>query len=82
MEGLIPFVIHAIKKNRQQSMYRCLSDGSRCGGSVRAPMISNEGSSHHRRTRSEFPPATSAADGDENFAEWRNRRACDPSVVP
>ncbi|KAF3323294.1 hypothetical protein FCM35_KLT12025 [Carex littledalei] len=60
MEGLIPFVIHALKKNREKSQYRCLSNGSH-GGSRKKPLIGewdlvDEGSSHHRRARSEFPP--------------------------
>ncbi|KAF3323293.1 hypothetical protein FCM35_KLT12024 [Carex littledalei] len=59
MEGLIPFVIHALKKNREKSQYRRLSNGSH-GGS-RKPLIRewdsvDEGSSHHRRAQSEFPP--------------------------
>ncbi|KAK1417554.1 hypothetical protein QVD17_26683 [Tagetes erecta] len=51
MEGLIPFVMHVMKKQRLHNSYRSLSasyhllDGS----------VSAEGSSH-RRTRSEFQP--------------------------
>lgn len=63
MEGLIPFVIHAIKKSRTRAKYCSLSDDSR-GGSGRVPRVDempNDGSSHHRRTRSEFhPPPVSA----------------------
>ncbi|KAL0907109.1 hypothetical protein M5K25_025652 [Dendrobium thyrsiflorum] len=63
MEGLIPFVIHAFKKNRSRATYRCLSNGSSGGGLSTKPMMdwaAQDGSSHHRRTRSEFPAPASA----------------------
>ncbi|GJR97111.1 hypothetical protein Tco_0269285 [Tanacetum coccineum] len=50
MEGLIPLLMHAMKKHRLQSSYRSLSTSYHLlDGSV------TEGSSH-RRTRSEFQP--------------------------
>ncbi|KAI3774667.1 hypothetical protein L1987_49226 [Smallanthus sonchifolius] len=53
MEGLIPFVMHAMKKHRLHNSYRSLSASYHLlDGSVAA-----EGSSH-RRTRSEFQPPT------------------------
>ncbi|GJX95814.1 hypothetical protein Tco_0351612 [Tanacetum coccineum] len=52
MEGLIPLLMHAMKKHRLQSSYRSLSASYHLlDGSV------TEGSSH-RRTRSEFQPPT------------------------
>ncbi|KAF8081749.1 hypothetical protein N665_0868s0005, partial [Sinapis alba] len=50
MEGLIPYLIHAIKKHHR---YRSMSVGSSC--SYRPLMMGQEGSSH-RRTRSEYKP--------------------------
>ncbi|KAF5182130.1 hypothetical protein FRX31_028286 [Thalictrum thalictroides] len=62
MDGLIPFLFHAIKKQKGGSRrnYRSLSDQ---GGSTRSYhlLIGNSGSlegSSHRRTRSEFQPPT------------------------
>ncbi|KAK8943709.1 hypothetical protein KSP40_PGU007794 [Platanthera guangdongensis] len=64
MEGLIPFLFHAFKKNRRdRGTYRSLSDASSGGGSRKELMLdwaAQEGSSHHRRTRSDFPPASMA----------------------
>ncbi|EOA33039.1 hypothetical protein CARUB_v10016371mg [Capsella rubella] len=61
MEGLIPYLIHAIKKdhNRDHQMYRSMSVGS--SRSYRPLMMGQEGSSSaqgssHRRTRSEYNP--------------------------
>ncbi|KAJ1697464.1 hypothetical protein LUZ63_005976 [Rhynchospora breviuscula] len=84
MEGLIPFVIHAIKKSREKSGYRCLSNGSH--GGARKPLIgewdsADEGSSHHRRTRSEFPPIGSDFfSPEQRMAPSRSLRE-DPSSV-
>ncbi|KAJ0522296.1 hypothetical protein HanIR_Chr10g0481071 [Helianthus annuus] len=53
MEGLIPFVMHAMKKHKPHNSYRSLSARYHLlEGSVAA-----EGSSH-RCTRSEFQPPT------------------------
>ncbi|XP_010487907.1 PREDICTED: uncharacterized protein LOC104765832 [Camelina sativa] len=61
MEGLIPYLIHAIKKdhNRAHQMYRSMSVGS--SRSYRPLMMGQEGSSSvqgssHRRTKSEYNP--------------------------
>ncbi|KAH7665326.1 hypothetical protein IHE45_13G026900 [Dioscorea alata] len=61
MEGLIPYVIHAFKKSKERSKYRCLSTGS---GSQRGMMQdwSQEGSSKHRRTQSDMPPRNIGSD--------------------
>ncbi|XP_058081332.1 uncharacterized protein LOC131229400 [Magnolia sinica] len=68
MEGLIPYVLHALKKKKQHKNYRRLSEGSSRGS--RLPLtervVSFEGSSH-RRTRSDFQTPTS------NFMELKNR---------
>lgn len=62
MEGLIPFLLHALKKQNGQKSYRGLR--SRSEGSSRSyhqllqePDYPTEGSSH-RRTQSEFQPAS------------------------
>ncbi|KAJ0973698.1 hypothetical protein J5N97_015663 [Dioscorea zingiberensis] len=57
MEGLIPLVIHAIKRSRDRSKYRCLSRGdiASCG---RISDWSHDYSSGHRRTGPELPQRT------------------------
>ncbi|KAI9180716.1 hypothetical protein LWI28_007467 [Acer negundo] len=58
MEGLIPYLIHAMKKQRPQHSYKSFSMGS-----TRSYHLLNEGDavdgSSHRRTRSDFQPPTS-----------------------
>lgn len=61
MEGLIPYLIHAIKKDHkpQHQTYRSMSVGS--SRSYRPLMMGQEGSSSvqgssHRRTRSDYNP--------------------------
>ncbi|KAL1197662.1 hypothetical protein V5N11_012320 [Cardamine amara subsp. amara] len=61
MDGLIPYLIHAIKKDHkpEHKMYRSMSVGS--SRSYRPLMMGQEGSSSfqgssHRRTRSEYKP--------------------------
>ncbi|KAJ8465706.1 hypothetical protein OPV22_028258 [Ensete ventricosum] len=62
MEGLIPFVIHAIKRRRDRSSYRCLSRGTRSlsmdhlpdhEGEAEAPASKFGHDSSYRRSRSE-----------------------------
>ncbi|KAK4340164.1 hypothetical protein RND71_041626 [Anisodus tanguticus] len=59
MEGLIPFLFHAMKKQKpNNNSFRCLSDTSNRSYHMLVGADSVEGSSH-RRTRSEFqPPVT------------------------
>ncbi|OIT08596.1 PREDICTED: uncharacterized protein LOC109230867 [Nicotiana attenuata] len=59
MEGLIPFLLHAMKKQKpHHNTFRCLSDTSNRSYHMLVGADSIEGSSH-RRTRSEFqPPVT------------------------
>ncbi|OMO73877.1 hypothetical protein CCACVL1_17090 [Corchorus capsularis] len=62
MEGLIPFLIHAMRKQKPHHHYRSISVGSSTSRSYHLLMgqsqaESVEGSSH-RRTRSEFQPPT------------------------
>ncbi|CAN4112100.1 unnamed protein product [Withania somnifera] len=59
MEGLIPFFLHAMKKQKpHHNSFRCLSDTSNRSYHMLIGGDSIEGSSH-RRTRSEFqPPVT------------------------
>ncbi|KAL6270617.1 hypothetical protein ACE6H2_027528 [Prunus campanulata] len=63
MEGLIPFLLHALKKQRPQHRYRSFSQSNSSNRSYHLLMSgqdSLEGSSH-RRTRSEFQPPVSTA---------------------
>ncbi|KAK8508969.1 hypothetical protein V6N13_130722 [Hibiscus sabdariffa] len=61
MEGLIPYLVHAMKKQKPRHHYRSASVGSSRSYHLlmgQSQPESVEGSSH-RRTRSEFqPPAT------------------------
>ncbi|XP_028125861.1 uncharacterized protein LOC114322697 [Camellia sinensis] len=57
MEGLIPMLINALKKQRPHHAYRGLSEGSNRSYHLLMAPDSREGSSH-RRTRSEFQPPT------------------------
>ncbi|GMI88299.1 hypothetical protein HRI_002499200 [Hibiscus trionum] len=60
MEGLIPYLIHAMRKQKPTHRYRSMSVGSSRGYHLlmgQSPAESVEGSSH-RRTRSEFQPPT------------------------
>ncbi|KAK1385720.1 Beta-D-xylosidase [Heracleum sosnowskyi] len=52
MEGLIPFLIHTIKKQKSHNKYRSLSDNSNRSYHILMGANSVEGSSH-RRTRSD-----------------------------
>lgn len=70
MEGLIPFLIHAMKKQRPQNSYRCLSENSTTTRSYHLLLggsDSVEGSSH-RRTRSDFQPRSTV-----DFSSEANR---------
>ncbi|XP_059644266.1 uncharacterized protein LOC132286025 [Cornus florida] len=57
MEGLIPFLLHTLKKQKPHNSYRCLSDSSNRSYHMLIGLDSLDGSSH-RRTRSEFVPLT------------------------
>ncbi|PSS29269.1 AT-hook motif nuclear-localized protein [Actinidia chinensis var. chinensis] len=59
MEGLIPMLVHALKKQKPHHSFRCLSEGSnRSYHKLIEPQDSVSGSSHNRRTWSEFKPST------------------------
>eukprot|EP00257_Ricinus_communis_P020591 XP_015579855.1 probable beta-D-xylosidase 5 isoform X2 [Ricinus communis] len=57
MEGLIPYLLHAIRKQKPQNSYRSFSVGSSRSYHLLTGADSFSGSSH-RRTRSEFQPPT------------------------
>ncbi|KAI6678178.1 hypothetical protein NL676_038974 [Syzygium grande] len=59
MEGLIPYVIRSIRKQRLYNSYRCLSDGSTRSYHLLAGGDSLDGSAH-RRTQSELPQPPAA----------------------
>ncbi|KAM1002982.1 hypothetical protein ACFX2I_003371 [Malus domestica] len=61
MEGLIPFLLHAIKKQRPQHKFRSFSVSESNSNRSYHLLISGQDSlegSSHRRTRSEFQPPT------------------------
>ena len=69
MEGLLPMLVHALKKQKPHHSFRCLSEGSnRSYHMLIGPQDSVNGSSHHRRTRSEFKPSTADHFLDQRFA--------------
>ncbi|PWA62450.1 hypothetical protein CTI12_AA363920 [Artemisia annua] len=76
MEGLIPFLLHAMKKPRPHNNYRSVSVGSTrsyhvlVGGDANSTV---EGSSH-RRTKSEFKAPTT------DFLEQRSGFGCMPQA--
>ncbi|CAO2842063.1 unnamed protein product [Amaranthus hypochondriacus] len=58
MEGLIPYLVRAIKRqNLHKHSYRSMSDSSRRSYHLLGAIDSFNGSSH-RRTQSEFQPPT------------------------
>nr|GEY36711.1 hypothetical protein [Tanacetum cinerariifolium] len=77
MEGLIPFLVHAMKKQRPHNSYRSVSVGSSrsyhvlVGGDANSSTV--EGSSH-RRTKSEFKAPTT------DFLEQRSGFGCMPQT--
>lgn len=67
MEGLIPFLLHAMKKQKPHHTYRSLSEGStRSYHLLNAAAADSLSGSSHRRTRSEFQPPSI------EFAEQRS----------
>jgi hypothetical protein len=56
MEGLIPYLLHAIKKQKPGNNYRRLSEGSTRSYHLLNTAADSLGGSSHRRTRSEFLP--------------------------
>lgn len=76
MEGLIPYLLHAIKKQRPQHPYRCLSDSStRSYHLLHDGDKSTEGGSSHKRTRSEFRVPAVVATLDNLFCTKSCSRA-------
>ncbi|XP_020086140.1 uncharacterized protein LOC109708729 [Ananas comosus] len=60
MEGLIPYVIHAIKRRRERSRYRSLSvaEGSSRGGGSRRPLVAAAaGPAEWAKEEEEWTPA-------------------------
>lgn len=77
MEGLIPFLIHAMKKQKPGHHYRSMSVGSSRGYHLlmgQSQPESVEGSSH-RRTRSEFQPPTLEFTEQRSGLEFLSPRA-------
>ncbi|KAI3445886.1 hypothetical protein Pfo_002551 [Paulownia fortunei] len=84
MEGLIPFLLHAMKKQRPQNAYRCLSENS-TGRSYHLLLAGDsvEGSPH-RWTRSDFQPPTPVdyLSGSENLTHAKSFVARGPAASP
>ncbi|KAI3707968.1 hypothetical protein L2E82_36938 [Cichorium intybus] len=72
MEGLIPFLMHAMKKQRPQNNYRSVSVGSTRSYHVLVGADATVDGSSHRRTRSEFQSPTA------DFPEQRSGFGCIP----
>lgn len=72
MEGLIPFLVHAIKKPKPQNSYRSRSVGSTRSYHVLVGADAKGDQSSHRRTRSEFRSPT------VDFMEQRSGFGCMP----
>ncbi|KAK9073995.1 hypothetical protein SSX86_006590 [Deinandra increscens subsp. villosa] len=72
MEGLIPFLMHAVKKQKPHNSYRSLSVGSTRSYHVLAGDEAKAEGSSHRRTRSEFKSPTA------DFLEQRSGFGCMP----
>ncbi|KAL6513112.1 hypothetical protein OROGR_020598 [Orobanche gracilis] len=65
MEGLIPFLLKAMKKQAPRRAYRSLSENSVTGRSYHLLLSGNSGEgSSHRRTRSDYQPQSYHLDGD------------------
>ncbi|KAK4802134.1 hypothetical protein SAY86_000337 [Trapa natans] len=60
MEGLIPYLLQAVKKQKPRHAYRCLSDASNRSYHLLTGNDSFNGSSH-RRNLSEPPPPLTAS---------------------
>eukprot|EP00257_Ricinus_communis_P027204 XP_025014618.1 uncharacterized protein LOC112536198 [Ricinus communis] len=56
MEGLIPYILHAIKKQRPHRTYKSFSEGSSRSYHLLIGSGDSINGSSHRRTRSEFQP--------------------------
>ncbi|KAK4800282.1 hypothetical protein SAY86_020769 [Trapa natans] len=61
MEGLIPYLLQAVKKQRPQHAYRCLSDSSNRSYHLIAGNESFNGSSHRRNASEPLPPLTASS---------------------
>ncbi|KAK4424265.1 hypothetical protein Salat_1619900 [Sesamum alatum] len=86
MEGLIPFLLHAVKKQRPQNAYRCLSENSTTGRSYHLLLAGDsvEGGSSHRRTRSDFQPSSTVdfSSGSEHLPRVKSLAARGPTASP
>ncbi|KAL8239508.1 hypothetical protein R6Q59_016075 [Mikania micrantha] len=72
MEGLIPFLMHAVKKPKPHNNYRSVSVGSTRSYHVLVGSDAPVDGSSHRRTRSEFRSPT------DDFLEQRSGFGCMP----
>ncbi|KAM6558301.1 hypothetical protein CsatA_027540 [Cannabis sativa] len=83
MEGLIPYLLHALKKDKPRNSYRSFSDTSnRSYHRLSNESIHNlaEGSSH-RRTRSEFQPPPALNFSEQRSRSYNNRGFPSPTLM-
>ncbi|XP_062089490.1 uncharacterized protein LOC133796022 [Humulus lupulus] len=84
MEGLIPYLLHALKKDKPKNYYRSYSDTSnRSYHRLSSESIHNnlaEGSSH-RRTRSEFQPPPALDFLEQRSHSYNNRGFPSPASM-
>ncbi|KDP44491.1 hypothetical protein JCGZ_16324 [Jatropha curcas] len=57
MEGLIPYLLHAMKKQKPHNNYRSFSAGSSRSYHLLVGGVDSVSGSSHRRTRSDFQPS-------------------------
>ncbi|GAV89978.1 hypothetical protein CFOL_v3_33389 [Cephalotus follicularis] len=80
MEGLIPYLLQAMKKQKPQHSYRSISTGSSRSYHLLIERDSVEGSSH-RRTRSEFQPTLECLEQHSCLNSNRNASLNSPSMA-
>ncbi|OAY45415.1 uncharacterized protein LOC110618794 [Manihot esculenta] len=88
MEGLIPYLLHAMKKQRPQNSCRSFSASSSRSYHLLLSGGDSFNGSSHRRTRSEFQPPSvefleqrSGLDGYLNSSSLRKRSVNSPSMA-
>ncbi|KAH6813443.1 beta-1 [Perilla frutescens var. frutescens] len=82
MEGLIPFLIHAMKKQTPPNSYRCLSENSTTSRSYHLLLADGGGGgSSHRRTRShvQLPSTVDFSSGSDHLTHLKSFT---PAVAP
>ncbi|KAK9941911.1 hypothetical protein M0R45_007603 [Rubus argutus] len=84
MEGLLPFLCHAIKKRRSKHKYRCFSESSyKCSYhlllSGQEPMSLEGSSCRHKRYKFQ-PPATAELFEQQSALEFDHSCSCKEEI--